>query len=506
MHIFLTKMNYMNNFFKYNFIYKSLHMNVINTTIICHLFQLSSLSYIFIMDLVNFQAIQQFFAEGNTLTYAFRKKQLQLLYATIQQHEAAIFEALYKDLHKSKEEAYTTEIGFIYAEISHALTQLQNWMLPQKVSTPIILQPSSSTIYRVPLGVTCIIAPWNYPFQLLMAPLIGAIAGGNCAVVKPSEFTPHTAAIIQTIITQAFTPNYIAVCVGDGATVVTALLQQNRFNHIFFTGSTTVGKAIAQLAAEKLTPTTLELGGKSPCIVDETANIKVAAKRIVWGKFTNAGQTCVAPDYVLVHSTKKELLIAEMKNAIQQFYGTNAAIASDYGRIVNNNRFQILCSYMQQGKILYGGESDADSLYIAPTLIELEAANMDISLMQDEIFGPILPIIEYENDDTVLSILQKHLHPLSLYLFSSNKKKQNYFIEHISFGGGCINNTLMHLGNPELPFGGLMNSGMGQYHGKYSFETFTRPKSMLNTATWLDAHIKYPPYTGMLKFLKWFLK
>ncbi|MFY7899983.1 MAG: aldehyde dehydrogenase [Chitinophagaceae bacterium] len=458
------------------------------------------------MQSFNFKAMQVYFSEGNTLSYAFRKKQLQLLYEAIKIHETAILQALYEDLHKSNEEAFATEVGFVYSEIKHVLTHLENWMMPQKVSTPIILQPSTSWVQRDPLGVTCIIAPWNYPFQLVMAPLIGAIAGGNCAVIKPSEYTPNTASIIETIIRETFSPNYITTCLGDGTVIVSSLLEQNRFDHIFFTGSTTVGKIIAKLAAEKLTTTTLELGGKSPCIVDETAHIATAAKRIVFGKFTNAGQTCVAPDYLLVHVSVYEKLLEALIKSIELFYGKDASVANDYGRIVNTKRFEVLCSYLKQGSLLYGGKVDAHSRYISPTLMAIDKHQLDFSIMKEEIFGPILPIIVYEKEAEVLSIIQSNPNPLSLYLFSQNTKKQDFFAKNIAFGGGCINNTLVHLANPNLPFGGLGNSGVGQYHGKYTFETFTRPKGILKTATWVDLRIKYPPYKGMLPFLRWFMK
>ncbi len=448
--------------------------------------------------------MQHHFFSGEVATYDSRKKHLQVLRKAIQQYEAAITQALYKDLHKSAEEAYSTEIGFIYAEISHCLKHLAEWMEPQKVSTPLVLFPSTSMIVRESLGVVLIIAPWNYPFQLLIAPLIGAIAGGNCAVLKPSEMTPHTAAVVAQMIGEFFEPKYIKVVEGDGGVVVPQMMNDFRFDHVFFTGSIPVGKEIAKLAAPKLVSVTLELGGKSPCIVDEDADIAVAARRITWGKFTNAGQTCVAPDYLLVHESRKEQLVDELKKSITSFYGSDPQQSPDYGRIVNERRFNALERYLHEGKVIAGGKTDKQDLYIAPTLLQDVAANA--TAMKEEIFGPILPVIPFKTIDETLSVIRNNPNPLSLYYFGNNEKRQQHFINNVSFGGGCINNTLMHLGNAELPFGGVGNSGVGAYHGKFSFDTFTRPKSILQTATWIDPSVKYPPYKGKLKFLKWLFK
>ncbi|GGH81263.1 aldehyde dehydrogenase (NAD+) [Filimonas zeae] len=448
--------------------------------------------------------MQQYFNSGATRSLQFRKAQLTKLLQAIRDYEPRICEALYKDLHKSPEEAYTTEIGILYAEIKYMLRHLKNWAKPKRVSTPLALLPSSSKILRDPLGVCLIIAPWNYPFQLLMAPLAGAIAGGNCIVLKPSEIAPHTAALAEEMIKAIFPDNYIHVVQGDGKEVVTTLMNTIRFDHVFFTGSISTGKAIAQQAAGQLIPVTLELGGKSPCIVDETANLKTAAARIIWGKFTNAGQTCVAPDYVLVHASQKTALTNAMQAAIQQYYTSNPLTSYDYGRIINEKRFDTLQSFLQHGTIITGGQTDREQLYIAPTLLEdIQSAS---PLMQEEIFGPLLPVITYHTKEEALAFIQQHPHPLSLYIFSTNTQTQQYYTQHLAFGGGCINNTLMHLGNPSLPFGGVAGSGMGQYHGKYSFDTFTRPKAVLKTAIWPDPSIKYPPYKGKLGLLKWLLK
>ncbi|GEO10507.1 aldehyde dehydrogenase [Segetibacter aerophilus] len=452
----------------------------------------------------DFDTMRNYFFSGATVEYTFRKQQLQVLKKGIQKYEQQIMDALFKDLHKSAEEAFTTEIGFIYAEISHTLKNLQKWMRKSSVSTPLFLLPSSSSIIREPLGVCLIIAPWNYPFQLLIAPLIGAIAGGNCAVLKPSEMAVNTSVVVSEMIAEFFDKKYISVVEGDGAIVVPALMTENRFDHVFFTGSIPVGREIAKLAAEKLVPVTLELGGKSPCIIDGDADLKVAAKRIVWGKFTNAGQTCVAPDYLLVHEKNKDEVIKEMQLSIERFYGKEPIKSNDYGRIINRKRVDKLKSYLQQGEVVSGGHVREEELYFSPTLMEQIAP--EAPLMKEEIFGPILPIITFKEQDEALAVIHKNSHPLSLYYFGNNKKNEDYFINNVQFGGGCVNNTLVHLANADLPFGGVGNSGVGAYHGKFSFETFTRAKAILKTATWVDPDVKYPPYKGKLKLLRWFFK
>lgn len=452
----------------------------------------------------DFSKMQGYFLSGATAEYAFRKEQLQTLKRSIRKYEQQIMDALFKDLHKSQEEAFTTEIGFVYAEISHTIKNLKNWMRKSSVSTPLFLLPSSSSIRREPLGVCLIIAPWNYPFQLLIAPLIGAIAGGNCAVLKPSEMAVHTSLVVDEMITEFFDKSYITVVEGDGAVVVPALMNENRFNHVFFTGSIPVGREIAKLAAEKLVPVTLELGGKSPCIIDEGADIKVAAKRVVWGKFTNAGQTCVAPDYLLVHEKNKDELIKEMQKSIRRFYGVEPINSADYGRIINKRRLDKLKSFLIQGSIIAGGEVQENELYMSPTL--MQDISVEAPLMKEEIFGPILPIITFKEQSEALNMIHQNPHPLSLYYFGNNQKNEDYFIKNVQFGGGCINNTLVHLANADLPFGGVGNSGVGAYHGKFSFDTFTRAKAILKTATWIDPDVRYPPYKGKLRLLKWFFK
>ncbi len=453
---------------------------------------------------VDHSNMQGLFSARVTIPYAFRKAQLLQLKKAIQSNEAAILQALYQDLHKSAEEAFATEIGFIYKEINYAISNLKQWMEVDHVSTPFMLFPSSSKVIREPWGICLIIAPWNYPFQLLMAPLIGAVAGGNTALLKPSEMTPHTAAVVEKMMIENFDPNYISVVVGNGAEVVPKLMDEYRFDHIFFTGSTAVGRQIAMMAAEKLVPVSLELGGKSPCIVDKDANLSISAKRIAWGKFTNAGQTCVAPDYLLVHSSVKAKLVSLIQKNIEHFYGKEPHLSAEYGRIVNQNRVHKLESYFAEGNIICGGNTLPEQLYVAPTL--MDNIKPDAAIMKEEIFGPILPIITFENVNDAVLIIRKNPNPLSLYYFGNNRKAEKIFTEHIAFGGGCINNTLVHLANEALPFGGVGNSGLGNYHGKFSFDAFTRPKSVLKSGTWIDPAIKYPPYKGKLKILKWLMK
>ncbi|MGN6616841.1 MAG: aldehyde dehydrogenase family protein [Ilyomonas sp.] len=452
----------------------------------------------------DFLSMEKFFFSGVTKSYNFRRKQLLALKDALKRNEEAIMDALYKDLHRSFTETYTTEIGFLYAEINFILKHLKSWMKVVSKPTPLVLFQSSSKIMYEPLAVVLIIGPWNYPLQLLLAPLAGAIAGGNCAVLKPSEFTQHTNAVIRKMISEAFSKEYITMVEGEGAEVVPQLIKENKFDHVFFTGSITIGKEIAKLAAEKLIPTTLELGGKSPCIVDKEVNIRVAAQRIAWGKFTNAGQTCVAPDYVLVHEKRKDELLDAIQNSIKKFYGAEPKLSPDYARIINKKRFDILESYLHQGDIITGGVTDENELYISPTIIKNVAEQQP--LMQEEIFGPILPIITYAEQEEVLQEIRKHPQPLSLYVFSDSTFRQKFYIENISFGGGCINNTLVHLANSDLPFGGIGNSGSGTYHGSFSFYTFTRPKPVLKTATWFDPSIKYPPYEGKMKFFRRFME
>jgi aldehyde dehydrogenase (NAD+) len=445
-----------------------------------------------------------FFETGSTRTCQFRKQQLMLLKKAIQQHEQEIMQALHTDLRKSPEESFATEIGLVIGEINYFIRNLKEWMQPESVPTDLVNLPSSSKIYKDALGVVLIIAPWNYPFQLLFNPLIGAIAGGNCVVLKPSEFAPATATVMEKICKETFAEDYVLFVEGDGATVVPALMQSFVFNHVFYTGSIPVGKMIYKMAAENLVPVTLELGGKSPTIVDETASIKVAAQRIVMGKFVNAGQTCIAPDYILVHESKKDELVKQMQAAIEQFYTTDASSSYDYGKIINEKRFDKLISYLDERTIAYGGIHNKEKLFIAPTL--LENISLQSSLMQEEIFGPLLPIISFKTREEAKAIVTQNENPLALYLFTTSKSAEKYWMENVAFGGGCINNADWHFTNHHLPFGGVGNSGLGAYHGKFSFDLFTRKKAVLKTPNWFNPSIKYPSFKGKLKLFKWMFR
>jgi aldehyde dehydrogenase (NAD+) len=444
--------------------------------------------------------MRDYFETGVTKSFDFRKQQLQKLKATVQKYELEIFEALYKDLHKSKEECWITENGFFLSELGTAIKQLSSWMKKEKVGTNLLNIPSSSYIMAEPLGVVLIISPWNYPFQLLLTPLIGAIAAGNCVVLKPSELAPATAALMKIIIEETFEPQYIFYAEGDGATVVPDLMNNFIFDHVFYTGSTTVGKIIYELAAKNLVPVTLELGGKSPCIVEEDADIKTAAKRIAMPKFSNAGQMCVAPDYLLVHHSVKDELVSELKKVIHNFFGDDAQKSEFFGRIINEKQFTRLEKYLSNGKLLTGGKTDKTSLFIEPTLLEIKDVND--AVMQEEIFGPILPIIPFTKMKEALAIIKQNKNPLAMYVFTSSAEKEKKWLDAVPFGGGCINNASLHLTNHKLPFGGRGASGMGNYHGKFSFDTFSHKKAVMKTPTWLDLAIKYPPYTGKLNLFK----
>lgn len=446
------------------------------------------------------QEQRAYFDSGATRSLAFRKEQLKKLKQAISTNEKKVVEALYRDLHKSEFEAFATEIGILYDSITLALKNLEEWMHPVSVPTPIQFQPGKSFIVREPYGVTCIIGPFNYPFQLVMEPLIGAIMGGNTAIVKPSESAPYTAMIARQILEETFPREYVAVVEGEKEVVQTLIHAE--FDFIFFTGSVGVGKIIAAACAERLTPYALELGGKSPAIVDQTANLEVAAKRIVWGKFTNAGQTCVAPDYVLVHESVKVPFLRQVKKTIAKFYGKDPQASKDFGRIINERQFDRLNTLLKQSKqeVLIGGQCDREDLYIAPTV--LQDVKWNSAIMEEEIFGPIMPVLVYEDLETAIRLIKRKPKPLAAYLFSETEKAIDYFLEHLPFGGGCINETITHVGTPHLPFGGVGESGTGNYHGKASFECFTHPKSILKRSTKLATNIMFPPYKKKVKLVK----
>lgn len=445
-----------------------------------------------------------FFNTQQTKDISFRKDQLKKLSKAIKSYESDILEALYTDLGKNKVEAYATEIGITLKSIKNARKELKNWTKTKNVDTPLYLFPTKSYIKKEPYGTVLIIAPFNYPFQLVFEPLIGAIAAGNTAIIKPSELTPNVARVIKRLINKTFDANYIEVI--EGGIEETQTLIHLPFDYVFFTGSENVGKIVYQAASENLVPVTLEMGGKSPVIVDETANIKVASERICFGKFTNAGQTCVAPDYILVHESVKDDLITALSKTLREFYGQNIQQSPDYGRIVNLKHYHRLTSLLnsEQMNIVFGGHSDEDERYIEPTL--LDHVTSDSAIMQEEIFGPILPILTYQSLDEAIAFIHQRPKPLSLYLFSEDENATQRVINDLSFGGGAINDTLMHLANPKLPFGGVGASGMGRYHGKYSFDTFTHEKSYIFKSTRLESGVHLPPYKGKFKYIKAFFK
>lgn len=445
---------------------------------------------------------KQFFQSGCTKDLEFRLKNLARLKSAIVQNEAAILNALKKDLSKSAYEGYLTEVGVVLDEIRFVSRKLKSWIRPKRVKTPFVLWVASSRIYFEPYGIALIISPWNYPFQLSLAPLIGSMAAGNCSVIKPSEYAPHTAAIISEIIAAHFDSSYIAVIEGD-ARVGEALLRE-RFDYIFFTGSAARGKAVMAAAARHLTPLTLELGGKSPCIVDQDANIDQAAKRIVFGKFMNAGQTCIAPDFALVHQANKQRFQTQFEKYVHQFYGKNPQQSPDYARIINRRHFDRLNALLKSSHIIFGGQCDPADLYVAPTLVDNPA--LEDPVMQEEIFGPILPLLVFDDWSEVTSLLNSRPKPLALYVFSNQPRTCRKVIKEVSFGGGCINDTVIHFVNAHLPFGGVGHSGMGHYHGKASFETFSHQKGILKKSFTYEPPLRYPPYKNKLALLKKILR
>lgn len=450
------------------------------------------------------QRLRAFYESGATRTLAFRKRQLQLLKNAILKYEQSLYDALHSDLKKSPEESWVTELGVAISEINVALRNVRFWMQREKVGTNLVNLPSSSYIIREPLGVVLIISPWNYPLQLLFTPMIGAVAAGNCIVLKPSELAPATAGVMGDIIKEIYSEEYILYVEGDGAQLVPALMNNFRFNHVFYTGSTAVGKSIYQMAAAQLVPVTLELGGKSPCVVERDTNIPVAARRIVVTKFSNAGQMCIAPDYVLVHVSKKNELITALKKAIHSFYTDNPAACYNYGKIINERQFRRLTGYLSQGTIIHGGRHDINTLYLEPTIIENVLP--EAQLMKEEIFGPILPVITFNTMEEAKAIIQNNPDPLSFYIYTSDAKKEKEWLQSIAFGGGCVNNSSWHFTNHHLPFGGRGNSGIGKYHGKYSFDVFSHAKAVMKTPDWFDPAIKYPPFKGRLRLFKWIIR
>ncbi|HPV50112.1 MAG TPA: aldehyde dehydrogenase [Smithellaceae bacterium] len=443
-------------------------------------------------DLVQKQ--RDFFLSGQTRPIDFRLDALRKLRDALKVHEKDILAAVYADLRKAEVDAYATELAGVYNEIKVAIANVRDWAAREKVTTPIFMMPAKSYIYKEPYGVCLIIAPWNYPVQLAMLPLVGAIAAGNTAIVKPSELASHSAAIIDKVLGETFPEEYIRVVQG-GVEETHALLAQ-QLDYIFFTGSVPVGKVVMEAAAKNLTPLTLELGGKSPAIVHESADLPTAASRIAWGKFMNAGQTCIAPDYVVVHEAVSDAFLNELVSAIRKFYGDDASTHPRYCRIINDRHFTRLEALIDPDKLAYGGKTNAAQKYIEPTL--LYPVDWNHPAMADEIFGPILPIITYSRLDEVISRINKRPKPLALYLFAGNKDIRRKIIGEISFGGGAVNNTIMHIVSHYLPFGGVGQSGMGRYHGKYSFDTFSHTKSILRSYNLADPVDAATPDKGKL--------
>lgn len=448
------------------------------------------------------QKQKDYFNLGNTLVYKTRKKYLTQFKNAIKEFEPKLYQAIYKDLGKSKDETYMCEIGIVLSDLSYQLKHLKKNMKRKHAKTPLSQFKGKSYIEPTPYGNTLVISPWNYPILLALEPVVGAIAAGNTVILKPSEYSANTSEVLKELIHSVFPEEYVSVVLGDAS--VSASIIEYEFDYIFFTGGTKIGQKVAMAASKYLTPVTLELGGKSPVIVDETAKLNLAAKRIIFGKFLNAGQTCVAPDYVLVHESKKEELVKYLVAWIKRLY-PNCLDNANYVKMINERHFYRVLEYIKTTKaILYGGAASEEALKIEPTLVE---ANLDNPVMQEEIFGPVLPILTYKSYEELLSIVRNHPNPLALYIFSTKRKNIQWMTSHIQFGGGCVNDTIIHLATNALPFGGVRQSGMGSYHGKKSFETFSHYKSILKKANWIDLPLRYTPYTKKKsKLVRFFLK
>ncbi len=428
----------------------------------------------------------------------YRKNSLKMLLKHIVLYEKEIIDALFKDFKKSEFETVATEISYVVSELKRTIKNIEHWAEPKMVLPSLINFPSTDYLYKEPYGNVLIISPWNYPFQLVFCPLIAAVAAGNKVTLKPSELTPYTATITAKIIRESFDTKHVVAILGD-ATVAKSLLTQ-RWDFIFFTGSVKVGKIVAAAAAKNLTAIVLELGGKNPCIVDQTAKIGLAAKRIVWGKFLNAGQTCIAPDYVLVHKAIKKEFIDALIFEIKSAYGNDIKNNTDFPRIINKANWERLVGCLKNEKLLFGGEFNEFDNYLAPTLLDI--SDLESEVMKDEIFGPILPILPYETNSDLDKIILRYEKPLSLYVFSTNKIFVERIIQKYSFGGGCVNDVVAHFSNHRLPFGGVGHSGIGAYHGKLGFDVFCHTKSILKKANWLDLPIRYAPYGNKIKWVK----
>lgn len=447
------------------------------------------------------QRLRACYDSGLTRPLAWRLQQLKQLENMLETHERELLQALNADLGKSNAESWLTELGYLRSDIRHTSKHLKKWMRPTRVSQPLLAWPGRSHLYPEPLGVVLIIGAWNYPLQLLLSPLVAALAAGNCAIVKPSELAPRTADLIERLLTDYLAPEAVHVVTG-GADVATELLA-HKFDHIMYTGGGRVGRIVMKAAAEHLTPVTLELGGKSPAVVLADADIKVTARRIAWGKWLNAGQTCIAPDYVLVDETVHDDLIAELKQATVEFFGNEPELADDYGRIVNKAHFERLRGYLSDGQVAFGGDSDAQEWYLQPTVLtDVSPAS---NVMQEEIFGPILPVMKTKNLAEAVDFIRERDKPLALYGFSRSQRQLAKLTEQTHAGNQCNNDTLMFMLNPKLPFGGVGSSGMGRYHGKFGFDTFSHLKSVMTRPFKIDPSFRYPPYTSFKqKLMRWF--
>ncbi len=447
------------------------------------------------------QQLRTTFDSGVTRPLSWRREQLDAMKAMLEDNESVIAEALAADLSKPPQEVVLGETALLFAEIKHARARLERWARPRKVDTPMFAQPAVSRVEPEPLGVALIIGAWNYPLQLTLAPLIPAIAAGNCAVLKPSEVTPYTSKLIANMV-----PRYLdrrAVAVVEGAVPETTALLAQRWDHVFYTGGAAVGKIVMKAAAERLTPVTLELGGKSPAIVDDSADLKSAARRIAWGKALNAGQTCIAPDYVLVSAQRRDALLEALKSEWQAMLGDNPCTSDDYAAVVNERHFNRIAELIEQGTVAIGGRVDPETRRIEPTV--LVQPDMEAPVMTDEIFGPVLPVIETENLDAAIAFVRQGDKPLSAYLFTRSKAAETRFLDELACGSVCINDVMMFMSVPELPFGGVGMSGMGQYHGKAGFDRFSHLKSVMKRGRFPDPSIRYAPYSALkTKLLKWF--
>lgn len=446
---------------------------------------------------------QEYYDTGRTRSYRFRRKALEKLEQTIIQLQPEIERALKKDLNKSSFESYMAEIGMTLSELRYVKRHLKSWMREKRVPTPAAQFYGKSFIASEPYGVVLVMSPWNYPFMLCIEPLIGVLAAGNCCVLKPSNYSTEVSSVIRKIIQRAFPEKYVAVV--EGGREENSRLLEQKFDYIFFTGGVTVGKLVLEKAAVHLTPVTLELGGKSPCIVEKTANLKLAAKRLVFGKFLNAGQTCVAPDYVLVQREVKEEFLRYVVFWIEKMYGKGLEQKESYPKIINEKHFKRLCSLIEQEEIIVGGTRDENTLQIAPTV--LDHVKKDAPVMQEEIFGPVLPVLEFASLEEAEQFVRERSKPLALYLFTTDKRVEKRIIKNISYGGGCINDTIIHLATSRLGFGGVGGSGMGSYHGEESFRTFSHQKSIVKKANWIDIPLRYVPYTSKgEKLLRFFYR